>query len=92
MLGGRPRHPKTVCATRAGRSENRNPILGLRPHRGLIARSRRKGPLRAPRPLTQSAASPAARLRAAAASPAVWLGRAAAARGATLTGYETDKR
>ncbi|KAJ1148965.1 hypothetical protein NDU88_001789 [Pleurodeles waltl] len=69
---------------RAVRSENRNPILGLWPRRALItARGRRKGPLRTLRPLARTAASPAARLRAAEASPAVWPGCASAARGAT---------
>ncbi|KAJ1130789.1 hypothetical protein NDU88_009136 [Pleurodeles waltl] len=66
------------------RSENRDPILGLRPRRALrTARGRRKGPLRVLRPLTRTAASPAAWPQAAVASPVVWPGCAAAARGAT---------
>ncbi|KAJ1130632.1 hypothetical protein NDU88_008983 [Pleurodeles waltl] len=65
MLGGGRRHPTTTLASRAVRGEDRRPILGLKPR--LIrrtARSWRKGPPRAPRalrPLTQAAASPAAR-------------------------------
>ncbi|KAJ1142684.1 hypothetical protein NDU88_008997 [Pleurodeles waltl] len=66
------------------RSENRNPILGLRPRCALrTARGRRKGPPRKRRSLTRIAALPTAWPRAAAASPAVWPGCAAAARGAT---------
>ncbi|KAJ1192949.1 hypothetical protein NDU88_002255 [Pleurodeles waltl] len=54
------------------RSEDRDPILGLRPRRVLTtARGRRKEQPRAPRPLTRAVASPAARLGDAAASPAV---------------------
>ncbi|KAJ1216994.1 hypothetical protein NDU88_004592 [Pleurodeles waltl] len=57
-----------MSVSRAVRSEDRDPILGLWPRRALtIARGRRKGPPRAPRPLTRAAAFPAARPRLAAA-------------------------
>ncbi|KAJ1186706.1 hypothetical protein NDU88_003487 [Pleurodeles waltl] len=49
--GGGPGHPRTELTSRAERSEDRDPILGLRPCRTLnTARSRRKGPPRVPRP------------------------------------------
>ncbi|KAJ1153195.1 hypothetical protein NDU88_005957 [Pleurodeles waltl] len=64
--GGGPGHPRTELTLRAERGEDRDPILGLRPCGALkIARGRRKGPLRVPRPLTRAAASPAAHSQAA---------------------------
>ncbi|KAJ1201348.1 hypothetical protein NDU88_005160 [Pleurodeles waltl] len=69
-----------MSASRTVRGEDRDPILGLRPRRVLMtARGQRKGPLRAPRPLTRTAASPTARLWAAAAPHAVRPGGAVAA-------------
>ncbi|KAJ1113026.1 hypothetical protein NDU88_001286 [Pleurodeles waltl] len=63
MLGGGRRHPTTTPASRAVRIEDRRPILGFRPRQSRrTARGRRKGLLRAPRPLPRAAASPAARL------------------------------
>ncbi|KAJ1136252.1 hypothetical protein NDU88_002669 [Pleurodeles waltl] len=54
-----------MLTSRAVRSEDRDPILGLQPCRALMtAHGRRKGPPRAPQPLTRTAASPVARPRA----------------------------
>ncbi|KAJ1102277.1 hypothetical protein NDU88_007329 [Pleurodeles waltl] len=51
-----------MSASRAVCCEDRDPILGLRPRRVLMtARGQRKGPLRAPQPLTRTAAPPAGR-------------------------------
>ncbi|KAJ1215400.1 hypothetical protein NDU88_003009 [Pleurodeles waltl] len=65
--------------------EDPDPILGLRPRRVLtMACGRRKGPPRAPRPLTRAASSPAVRPGDTVAPPAIRLGGAAAARCATI--------
>ncbi|KAJ1173350.1 hypothetical protein NDU88_005186 [Pleurodeles waltl] len=75
-----------MSASCAVRGENRDPILGLRPRRAITTvRGRRKGPPRAPRPLTRAAACPAARPGDSVASHAVRPEGAAAARGATVS-------